>query len=503
MEEHLVELLNVCKSFPGVKALDNVSFNVRPGEVMALLGENGAGKSTLIKIIGGVHNLDSGELRVYGKKVEDMSPKKAQELGIAVIHQELNLCPHLTVAENMFLGRELCFRGFLRNREMYAKAQEALSSLGLDISPDTIVGSLPVSKQSMIEIAKAISIDARVFVMDEPTSALTSKEIDELFTIIKRLRADGHAIIYISHRLEELKHIADRVTILRDGQFVDTGDFADYTMSDIIRKMVGRKIEDQFPRVKTKRGKKIFEVRGLNAGRLVRNVNIDLYEGEIVGIAGLMGAGRTEATRAIFGVDHKTSGEITIGGKRVRIKKPSDAIKAGLVLVPEDRKKDGLCTRLSIRENIALPNLDWICSKLGIVKKSQENEIVQKSREQLMIKISSMENNAASLSGGNQQKVVVGKWLARDSRVIIFDEPTRGIDVGAKLEIYNIMNRLKQEGIGVLFVSSEMPEIMGISDRIIVMCDGRLTGELSSEEASQESVLELATRFDEKSPEAL
>jgi len=504
LEDYIVEMSQVSKSFPGVKALDNVSFNLRKGEVMALLGENGAGKSTLVKIISGVHNRDSGEMRIFGNPVGELTPKKAQDMGIAIIHQELNLCAHLTVAENIFLGREICNRGVLKSKIMRAKAREALATLGVDIPPDTLIGSLPVSKQQMIEIAKAISVQAKVLIMDEPTSALSSKEIDELFNIIRRLKADGLGIAYISHRLEELKHIVDRVTIMRDGQYVDSGDFADFTMSDIIAKMVGRKIEDQFPRVKTELGKKIFEVRNLNAGRMVNNINIELREGEIVGVAGLMGAGRTETTRAIFGVDQKTSGEVFIDGKKVDIKRPRDAIRAGLVLVPEDRKKDGLCTRLSIRENIALPNLDWICGRIiGVVKRAMEKDIVEKSRKNLMIRMASPENNASSLSGGNQQKVVVGKWTVRNSRIILFDEPTRGIDVAAKLEIYNLMNKLKQDGIGVLFVSSELPEIMGISDRILVMCDGRLTGELDREGATQTEVLELATRFGEKAPDAI
>jgi ribose transport system ATP-binding protein len=290
---------------------------------------------------------------------------------------------------------------------------------------------------------------------------------------------------------------------MRDGQYVDSGDFSNMTMGEIISKMVGREIKEKFPRVSTKRGKKIFEVRNLNAGRMVRDVSFDLHEGEIVGIAGLMGAGRTETTRAIFGVDAKTSGEIKIDGRLIDIKRPVDAIKAGLVLAPEDRKKDGLCTKLSIRENIALPNLDWICSPIGVVKTGAEKEIVEKSRESLMIKMADPENDADSLSGGNQQKVVVGKWIVRNSRVVMFDEPTRGIDVAAKVEIYNLMNRLKQDGIGVLFVSSEMPEIVGISDRVLVMCDGRLTGELSAEEATQNLILEYATKFSEKTPEAV
>jgi ribose transport system ATP-binding protein len=404
------------------------------------------------------------------------------------------MCAHLTVAENIFLGREKCKFGVLQNREMNEAAERVLKRLNVDIPSDALVGELPVSKQQMVEIAKALSANSKILIMDEPTSALTAKEIDELFTIIKKLKEEDCGIIYISHRLEELERVADRVTIMRDGQYVDSGNFSDMTMDEIISKMVGREITEKFPKVETRRGKKIFEVRGLNAGRLTRDINIELYEGEIVGIAGLMGSGRTETTRAIFGALQKESGEIFIDGKKTEINKPIDAIKAGLVLVPEDRKKDGLCVKLSIRENIALPNLDWL-SNLGVVDKKAENRVVEKSRRDLSIKMADEENNADSLSGGNQQKVVVAKWIARNSRVIIFDEPTRGIDVAAKVEIYNLMNRLKQEGVGVLFVSSEMPEILGVSDRILVMCDGRVTGELDPASATQSAILEYATRF--------
>ena len=334
--------------------------------------------------------------------------------------------------------------------------------------------------------------------MDEPTSALTSKEIDDLFVIIHKLRDEGCGIVYISHRLEELQHIVDRVTIMRDGKFITSVNFADTNMEEIIANMVGREIKEKFPKVRCERGKKIFEVRNLNAGRMVRDVSFDIYEGEIVGIAGLMGAGRTETTRAIFGVDPKEGGEVLLDGKPLDIKCPMDAIKAGIVLAPEDRKKDGLCTKLSIRENIALPNLDILCNGAGVVNAKKEREMVDRTVRNLTIKLPNAEVNAASLSGGNQQKVVVGKWLARNSRVVMFDEPTRGIDVAAKVEIYNLMNELKQNGIGVFFVSSEMPEIMGFADRIIVMCDGRVTGELMVGEATQEKVLEYATRFENK-----
>ena len=498
MQEYIVELEHICKSFPGVKALDDVSFNLKPGEVLALLGENGAGKSTLMKILSGVYTRDSGDITLFGEKVDELTPKKAQELGVAIIHQELNMCAHLTVAENMFLGRERLRSGVLNEREMRKEAARILGSLNIDIDPDMIVGDLPVSKQQMVEIAKALSTNAKVLIMDEPTSALTSKEIDDLFVIIRKLRADGHGIVYISHRLEELQHIVDRVTIMRDGKYITTLNFQDTDMSEIIAYMVGREIKEKFPRVSCKRGKKILEIRNLNAGRLVRDINLDLYEGEIVGIAGLMGAGRTETTRAIFGVDPKESGRITLDGKQVTIRRPLDAIKAGIVLAPEDRKKDGLCTKLSIRDNVALPNLDILCNKLGVVNSKKEAEMVESSVKNLTIKLASAESDAGSLSGGNQQKVVVAKWLARNSRVVIFDEPTRGIDVAAKVEIYNLMNQLKQQGIGVMFVSSEMPEILGISDRILVMCDGRVTGEFLSGEVTQNQILECATKFESK-----
>ncbi len=498
MNEYVVEMEHICKSFAGVPALKDVRFSLRAGEVMALLGENGAGKSTLMKILSGVYVRDSGTLKIFGQEQGDLDAKKAQALGVAIIHQELNMCRHLTVAENIFLGREVKKGAVLNNQEMNRKAKEVLESLQIDLDPETMVGDLPVSKQQMVEIAKALSFDAKVLIMDEPTSALTSKEIDELFRIIRDLRAKGCGIVYISHRMEELGHVADRVTVMRDGQFIMEGNFNDYTIDELISKMVGRDLKEKFPRVECQKGKKILEVRNLNAGHMVRDVNLEVYEGEIVGIAGLMGAGRTETTRAIFGIDPKDSGEIILDGKPVDIRKPLDAIKAGIVLAPEDRKKDGLCTKLSIRENIALPNLDWICNKIGKVDRKKEMKIAREAQENLRIKMSSAEINAESLSGGNQQKVVVGKWLARDSRVVIFDEPTRGVDVGAKIELYNIMNELKKNGTGVLFVSSELPEIIGISDRIVVMCDGRVTGEMMASEATEDKILTLATAFETK-----
>lgn len=497
-KETIVSMKDICKSFPGVKALDHVQFELCSGEVMALLGENGAGKSTLMKILSGVYTRDEGSLTIFGKEYGDLTPKLAQEVGVAIIHQELNMCRHLSVAENIFLGREKKNGIVLANAEMEREAASILNELKIDLDPRQVVGELPVSKQQMVEIAKALSTNARILIMDEPTSALTAKEIDDLFRIIKELRAKGCGIVYISHRLEELQYIVDRVTIMRDGQYITSMDFKDTTMDQIIANMVGREIKEQFPRVRCPKGKKIFEVKNLNAGRMVRDINFSLYEGEIVGFAGLMGAGRTETTRAIFGVDPKDGGEIILDGKTLTITNPKDAIQAGIVLAPEDRKKDGLCTKLSIRHNIALPNLDIICNKLGVVNRKKESEMCSDAVKNLKIKTPDVEINAGNLSGGNQQKVVVGKWLARNSRVVIFDEPTRGIDVAAKVEIYNLMNELKKQGIAVMFVSSEMPEVMGISDRIIVMCDGRITGELDAKGVEQSEILTLATRFEKK-----
>lgn len=498
MNETIVLLDHISQSFPGVKALDNVHFELRSGEVMALLGENGAGKSTLMKILSGVYTRDEGTMQIFGKECGNLTPKQAQELGVAIIHQELNMCRHLSIAENMFLGREKRKGIILSDQEMEKEAKAVLDELKIDLDPKQVVGDLPVSKQQMVEIAKALSFNAKVLIMDEPTSALTAKEIDDLFRIIKDLRSKGCGIVYISHRLEELQHIVDRVTIMRDGQYITSMNFADATMDEIIANMVGREIKEKFPRVECKKGKKVFEVKNLNAGRMVRDINFALYEGEIVGFAGLMGAGRTETTRAIFGVDPKDGGEIILDGNQVTIRKPEDAIKAGIVLAPEDRKKDGLCTKLSIRHNIALPNLDLICDKLGVVRSKKEDKMCSHAVESLKIKTPNVDVLAGNLSGGNQQKVVVGKWLARNSRVVIFDEPTRGIDVAAKVEIYNLMNQLKKSGIAVMFVSSEMPEVMGIADRIIVMCDGKITGELSAKGATQNEILTLATQFEKK-----
>ena len=499
MSEYAVSMEHITKTFPGVKALDDVHLHLKSGEVMALLGENGAGKSTLMKILSGVYTRDSGDLTVFGQKIEgDLDTKKAQALGIAIIHQELNMCQHLTVAANMFLGRELIKGGRLDKAEMNRQAIEQLAKLGIhDLDPDTSVGDLPVGRQQMVEIAKALLINAKVLVMDEPSSSLTNAEITEMFRIVHELKAMGTAIVYISHRLQELHHIVDSVTIMRDGKYITEGKFTDFTMEQIIANMVGREITNQFPRDSVPKGKKILEVKNFNAGKMVRDVSFDVFEGEVLGFSGLVGAGRTETMRAIFGADPVDSGALILDSKEITVQNPEDAIRQGIVLAPEDRKKEGLCTKLSIRDNIALPNLDIICGKnfLGTINKKVENDMIEKGKNSLTIKMANADVQAGSLSGGNQQKVVVAKWLARQSRVIIFDEPTRGIDVAAKVEIYEIINELKKQGVGVVVVSSEMPEVMGISDRIIVMCNGRITGEVDPRNTTEEEIMTYATQF--------
>ena len=500
--DNLIEMRGIVKTFPGVKALDDVHFELRAGEVHALLGENGAGKSTLMKILSGIYTRDAGTFLVNGRPVEHLTPKKAQEMGIAIIHQELNMCQHLTVAENIFLGREESRFTKLRQRDMNRRAAEYLKQLSLSISPETQVSKLPVGGQQMVEIAKAISTDCRVLIMDEPTSALTNREVDELNRIIHELKKRGVGIVYITHRLEELAPIVDRVTVLRDGKFVATRDFKDISIGEIISLMVGREITEKFPQVKCPVGDVVLKVDHLNAGRMVRDVSFELRKGEILGFAGLMGAGRTETMRAIFGADPVESGTVTLNGKAVTIKSPSGAIRSGIACVPEDRKKEGLCVDLSLRENVALANLDLLKGPLGKVLRHKETRLTQRAIEDLKIKASSQLMLARNLSGGNQQKVVVGKWLVRDAEVVLFDEPTRGIDVAAKVEIYHLMNQLKQKGIGVLFVSSEMPEILGMADRILVMCDGRITGEYPASEATQDKIMKSATQFESRKGQA-
>lgn len=495
MGEVLIRMENISKEFPGVKALKNVNFEIKKGEVHALVGENGAGKSTLIKILSGVYSKDSGKIYFDGREVEINSPKEAQQLGISVIHQELNLCLHLTVAQNIFLGREFVKNGVIDEKKQNEEAKKILEKLNVNIDPAEYVKNFSVSQQQMVEIAKAISMEAKVIIMDEPTSAISEKETEELFKVIGELKKQGKSIIYISHRLEELNRIVDRVTVLRDGEHIITANFRDLTIDDIIRYMVGRKLEEKYPRVYVNRGKKILEVRGLSQGTRLKDISFDLYEGEILGFAGLVGAGRTEVARAIFGADKFDKGEILINGKKVEINSPIDAIKNGLAYVPEDRKLTGLALNLSVLANITLATMDNVVNMLGVINSVKERKIGEKIIRDLKIKTPSLFQRVQNLSGGNQQKVIVGRWLLREPQIYIFDEPTRGIDVGAKIEIYNILNNLKQEGKGIIVISSELPEIMGITDRVVVMCEGRITAILETSKTTQEEIMYYATLY--------
>jgi ribose transport system ATP-binding protein len=497
MAGDLIQAEKINKAFSGVMALEDVRFNLRQGEVHALIGENGAGKSTLMKIISGVYTRDSGDLVISGEKItHNLTPQSAQERGIGIIHQELNLCPHLTIAENIFLNREFSKAGVLNRKKQNEEAQKYLKMLDLDIDPDTLVSKLAVSKQQMVEICKTLSMNAKIIIMDEPTSALTEKEIEDLFKTISKLKSEGKGIIYISHRLEELSRIVDRVTILRDGKYVTTLNFAETSLPEIISFMVGRTLTEKFPRIEAKKGEKVLEVKNLSSphGVGVKNVSFSLYRGEILAFAGLMGAGRSETVRAISGADKMSAGEIILEGKAINIQQPSDAITQGLFCAPEDRKRDGLCVKMTLVENITLPSLD-IVSKMGVISKRLEAEKTNEMVQNLRIKTPSIDQYVRNLSGGNQQKVVVGKWLMRNAKVVIFDEPTRGIDVSAKIEIYNIINELKRNGIGVMFVSSELPEVLGMSDRVIVMCNGKITAELITRETNQEEILHYATQY--------
>ena len=500
MSVDLIKVENIDKSFSGVPALRGVSFDLRPGEVHALLGENGAGKSTLVKIMSGVYTKDSGNIYIDGEKIlHDLTPYSAQVHGIGIIHQELNLCPHLTVAENIFLNREFTApMGILKEKVQRAESLKYLHALDLDIDPNIQVSKLPVSKQQMVEICKTLSMNAKIIIMDEPTSALTEKEIEDLFRVVAQLKAEGRGVIYISHRLEELSRIVDRCTVLRDGRFIQTVNYADTDLPQIISMMVGRNLTEKFPRIEVERGEKILEVKNVSSphGVGVKDASFELYKGEVLAFAGLLGAGRTELMRALSGADRMTSGEIFLDGAPVRIHSPKESIDQHFFYAPEDRKLHGLCVRMSLSENLTLPNLDMV-SNFGIINTLMEVNKSNEAVKNLKIRTTGINQFVRNLSGGNQQKVVVGKWLMRRAKVLVFDEPTRGIDVGSKIEIYNIINDLKKQGVGVMFVSSELPEVLGMSDRVIVMCNGRITANLVTAETSQEEILKYATQYKE------
>lgn len=500
MGDVILTMKGIDKSFPGVHALDHVDLEVRRGEVHALMGENGAGKSTLMKVLTGIYKKDSGTITYEGKEVEFQNTREAQDAGVVIVHQELNMVGDLTVAQNIFIGREPKKGIRIDDKKMIEDSKKLFDELNIDINPREKMNELTVGKQQMCEIAKAISHNAKLIIFDEPSAALTEKEIADLFNIIRDLRKKNLGIVYISHRMDEIKVITDRVTVMRDGCYVGTLITKDCTKEDIINMMVGRVIYEE-PKTHSmvpKDAPVVLKVENLNAGRMVQDVSFELRKGEILGFSGLMGAGRTETARAIFGADPKQSGKISVMGKdgqlhEVTINSPQDAVKAGIGYLSEDRKRYGIVVEKSITENSTLASMENFCNG-PFINKAKEKKAAEKYIKELATKTPSADQLVVNLSGGNQQKVVIAKWLVRDSDILIFDEPTRGIDVGAKNEIYKLMNKLVSEGKSIIMISSEMTEILRMSDRIVIMCEGRKTGELMIEEATQERIMDKATR---------
>jgi ABC-type sugar transport system ATPase subunit len=489
----LLELRAIAKSFPGVRALDGVRFDLRRGEVHALMGENGAGKSTLVKILSGVYRPDAGEILLEGAPVAIASPSHAQSLGISPVHQELHLEPHLTVAENIFLGRQPLGRfGLIDRRKMEREAGRLLQGLGVAISPATLLRALSIAEKQIVAIARAVSTDARIMIFDEPTSSLTDREAALLFGMIGRLREQGLGIVYISHRMDEIFRLCDRVTVFRDGRCIATKPVAATDLRDLIGMMIGRELE-LFPQAAPAAvGEPVLQVRGLTKRGLLANISFTLCRGEIVGMAGLVGAGRTELARAVFGDLAYDAGEVLLDGRAVPGGSPRAAIAAGIGLVPEDRKEQGLVTGLSVRQNIALPLLKQL-SQFGLLSSARERRLAEQYTERLAIRTPSIEQKVVFLSGGNQQRVVIAKWLATAPKVLIVDEPTRGIDVGAKAGIHALLRELAQQGVAILMISSDLPEVLAMSDRVLVMCQGRIAGELTRAQATQEAVMYYAT----------
>ena len=491
MSESVLELRNITKIFPGVRALDKVQFDLKPGEIHALMGENGAGKSTFIKVITGVHQAEEGEMFLNGEKVRFKNTKDAQKAGIAAIYQHVTAYPHLTVAENIFMGHHKKKFGMVQWNWMYAEADKYLAELNADFSSRTIMGNLSVAQQQMVEIAKALSMNARILIMDEPTAALTKRESEELYRITRKLRDEGVSIIFISHRFEDMYALATRVTVFRDAKYIGTYDVDEITNADLITAMVGREIKDLFPKPEIEIGEEVLRVEGLNRTGFFKDVSFAVRKGEILGLTGLVGARRTEVVQTLFGVEKLASGKIFLEGNEVKIKNPSDAIQKGIGLLPENRQTEGLILDWGIGRNITLPELKSYVKQLFIQEKT-ERTTSRELAERVDTKAVTIFDKASSLSGGNQQKVVVAKALGSDFKVLILDEPTKGVDVGAKAAIYEIMGELAQQGYAIIMISSEMPEILGMCDRIVVMCEGRVTGELSRAEATQEKILELA-----------
>jgi ribose transport system ATP-binding protein len=504
MNELLLKMENIKKIFPGVVALNDVNMDLYRGEVHAICGENGAGKSTLMNVLSGIYQPDGGGLYLKGQRATIYGTQAARQLGICIIHQELNLAPHLTVAQNIFLGREpLGWGMILDEKKLNQMASQILQSLHLEISPTTPVGDLSISNQQRVEICKALSFKSEILIMDEPTSALSEAEIEELFKIVHTLKQEGVGIFYISHRLEELKQIADRISVLRDGRYIGTWEYGRITMDEMIAKMVGRTLDEKFPPRNCEVGEKIFEVQNISRRGLVKNVSLVLRKGEVLGIAGLMGAGRTELARAIFGADRRDGGKIFLEGQEITVNNPLEAINAGIAYLSEDRKRDGLALNLAVDHNITLADIPAISNCCGVLVKSKETEEAGKFVKDLRIKTPGLDRKVVHLSGGNQQKIVIAKWLYRRCKVIIFDEPTRGIDIGAKFEVYELINELVRQGVGIIMISSELPEIMGMSDRIMVLHEGKVTGVITKAEATQERILNLATGLENQYEEVI
>ena len=501
MAEYKLELRGVCKSFPGVKALDNVQLSLRPGTVHALMGENGAGKSTLMKCLFGIYKMDAGEIILDGEKVEINNPDEAMKKGIAMVHQELQPVPARSVAENMYLGRFPTKCGPLKvidHKKMYEDTAKWLKEVKMDFDPKAQLGSLYIGQMQSVEIAKAVSQQAKVIIFDEPTSSLSDNEVEALFRIMNDLRDKGVAMVYISHKMDEIKRIADDITVMRDGTYVGTWPAAEMTTDQIITKMVGRELTNVYPPRENKPGDEVvMEVKNLCSihAKSFQNVSFQLHKGEILGFGGLVGAQRTELMEGIFGIRGIASGEIYMHGKKVKIKHPIDAMNAGIGLITEDRRGNGIFGCLSIKDNVGVSIYNKYLNAGFVLNHKKINEIVTSSIKKLSIKTPSMKEHISNLSGGNQQKVIVARWLANDPDVLIMDEPTRGIDVGAKHEIYEIMCDLAKQGKGIIMISSEMPELIGMSNRILVMCNGHITGEVQGEEATQERIMSYATKF--------
>ena len=495
----LLEMRSITKRFPGVVALDGVDFELERGEVHVLLGENGAGKSTLVKMLAGAYRPDEGEILLDGEAASISSATDAQKLGISTIYQEFNLVPQFTVAENIFLGRQPRRFGFVDRRKMREEARKLLNKIKVLVDPDALVSNLGVAQRQMVEIAKALSLNARILIMDEPTASLSGQEVERLFEIVRGLKEEEVAMIFISHHLEEVSEIGDRVTVLRDGKVVDRVP-ASTKHSELVRMMVGRSVEAQFPRRRPEVGEVLLEVKNLSREGVLEDVSFSLRAGEVVGVAGIVGAGRTELARAIFGADPGDAGEVWVEGRRMERGDPREAKHRGMGFVTEDRQGQGIVPPLSVAENLGLASLERN-THVGLVNRREQRKRARKMIEDLNIRTPGPEQEIRFLSGGNQQKTVIGKWLLADSKVLIMDEPTRGIDVGAKVEIYELMNELTENGAGILMISSDLPEVLGMSDRILVMSGGRIMGELSVEEANGENVMELATQGSETTVE--